>query len=97
MNVERAPAAGSRGEDEWIKSVGEVAAPLLAGFSFTTVTAVSIDADHFLLPGGAILSFTLAAVALIGAVQCVKYAREDRRSGADRHLTISRQAHSGLA
>ncbi len=79
-----------RGEDEWIKSVGEVAAPLLAGFSFTTVIAVSIDAEHFLMPGAAILALTLAAVALIGAVQCAKYAREDRWRGADRHLDSAR-------
>lgn len=81
-----AAAGVSRGEEEWIKSVGEVAAPLLAGFSFTTVIAVSIDAGHFLLPGEAILALTLAAVTLVGAVQCAKYARRDRWAGADRHL-----------
>src|SRR5262245_6258466 len=82
----RSPARVSRGDEEWIKSVGEVAAPLLAGFSFTTVIAVSIDAGRFLLPGEAILAFTLAAVTLVGAVQCAKYARRDRWPGADRHL-----------
>jgi hypothetical protein len=30
--------------DDWIKSVGDTAAPVLAGFSFTVVIVVSDDA-----------------------------------------------------
>jgi hypothetical protein len=58
----------------YIKSVGEIAAPLLAGFSFTGVIAISSASDHFRWPGPTVLALTLASVLLIVAVQSAKYA-----------------------
>jgi hypothetical protein len=58
---------------KWAKSVGNVAAPLLAGFSLTSVIVVSEDADKFLWADAAIVSLAIAAIALIVAVQCSKY------------------------
>jgi hypothetical protein len=80
-------SAASDTLDEWIKSVGETAAPVLAGFSFTVVIVVSDDAGHFRWPGAAIFALTIAAIALIAAFQCAKYARDKRWSGADRART----------
>jgi small neutral amino acid transporter SnatA (MarC family) len=57
----------------WAKSVGNVAAPLLAGFSLTSVIVVSEDAGKFRWADAAIVSLAIAAVALIVAVQCSKY------------------------
>lgn len=79
-----ASRAVEAGLDDWIRSVGETAAPVLAGFSITVVIVVSDDADHFRWPGAASLLLTVAAIALIGAVQCAKYARATRWSGANR-------------
>jgi hypothetical protein len=62
----------------WIKSVGGVAAPLLAGFSFTAVIAISADPGRFRWPGQAALALTLASILLIVAVQAAK--RADARS-----------------
>jgi len=70
--------------DDWIKSIGETAAPVLAGFSFTVVIVVSDDATHFRWPGEAILALTVAAITLIAAFQSSKYARDKRWPGADR-------------
>jgi hypothetical protein len=70
--------------DDWIKSVGDTAAPVLAGFSFTVVIVVSDDAGHFRWPGEAILALTVAAIALVAAFQCAKYARDQRWPGANR-------------
>jgi hypothetical protein len=70
--------------DDWIKSIGETAAPVLAGFSFTVVIVVSDDAAHFRWPGAAILALTVAAITLIAAFQSAKYARDKRWPGADR-------------
>jgi hypothetical protein len=56
----------------WIKSVGGVAAPLLAGFSFTAVIAISADPGRFRWPGQAALALTLASILLIVAVQAAK-------------------------
>jgi hypothetical protein len=60
------------------KSIGEVASPLLAGFSFTNVIfiAMSSDTDNFLLPGAAMISWTVASVAFIASVQLAKYVAE---------------------
>ena len=66
-----------------IDSVGTVASPLLAGFSLASVIVVSDDAANFRWPGGAIFALTIAAVALIGAVQCAFNARQYLWSGAD--------------
>ena len=66
-----------------IDSVGGVAAPLLAGFSLASVIVISDDAENFRWSGAAILGFTIAAVALIGTVQCGFNARQYIWSGAD--------------
>lgn len=60
------------------KSIGEVASPLLAGFSFTNVIVIVISGDtgHFLLPGWAICSWTIASISFIVSVQFAKYVAE---------------------
>lgn len=71
------PAANEAGADikARAKSIGEVASPLLAGFSFTNVIVIAISSDtgHFLLPGEAIISWTVASIAFILAVQFAKH------------------------
>jgi hypothetical protein len=69
---------GESGGENWIRSVGGVAAPLLAGFSFTSVVAVSAAAGSFRWPGLTVLALTFAAITLIAAVQC-SYASEKIR------------------
>jgi hypothetical protein len=53
-----------------------VASPLLAGFSFTNVIVIimSSDTGHFLLPGEAIISWTIASISFVFAVQFAKWA-----------------------
>lgn len=67
--------ASAASPDPWAKSVGETAAPILAGFSVTVVIVVSDDAKDFRWPGWAILALTVSAIALIGALQSAKYAQ----------------------
>ena len=64
-----------------VKSIGEVASPLLAGFSFTNVIVIvmSNDAEHFLLPGEAVISWTIASIAFIVTVQFAKYAADGEK------------------
>ena len=57
--------------DPWVKAVGDVAAPLLAGFSLASVITVTAPIDQFRWPGGVILLLTIAAVAFISAVRYV--------------------------
>jgi hypothetical protein len=64
-------------------SLGSVAAPLLAGFSLASLVAISDDAPNFRWPGAAILSLVIAAIALIGAVQCSFNARQYIWSAAE--------------
>lgn len=64
-------------------SVSSVAAPLLAGFSLASVIVVSDDAMNFRWPGAAILALAIAAVVLIGCVQCGYNARQYLWSGAE--------------
>jgi hypothetical protein len=66
-----------------IDSVGSVAAPLLAGFSLASVIIISDDAVNFRWPGAAILGLAIAAVTLVGAVQCAFNARQYIWSGTD--------------
>jgi hypothetical protein len=74
------PAANEAGADSKAraKSIGEVASPLLAGFSFTNVIVIAMSSDtgHFLLPGEAIISWTIASIAFILAVQFAKHAAD---------------------
>jgi hypothetical protein len=66
-----------------IDSVGGVAAPLLAGFSLASVIVVSDDAANFRWPGAAMLCLAIAAVMLVGTVQCAFNARQYIWSGAE--------------
>lgn len=66
-------------DEHWIKSVGDVAAPLLAGFSFTAVIVISGDTGHRRWPSLTLLALTMAAVTLIAAVESSKYARDKTR------------------
>ena len=66
----------NKADVKYAKSVGGVAAPILAGFSFTTVVMVSVDADRYRWADAAILSLAVAAVAILVAVQCSKYVNE---------------------
>ena len=66
-----------------IDSVSAVASPLLAGFSLTSVIVVSDDSNNFRWPGAAALVLAIAAIILIGAVQCGYNARQYLWSGAD--------------
>jgi hypothetical protein len=69
--------------EPWIRSIGDVAAPLLAGFSFTAVIAISGETGHRRWPGLAILALTAAAVTLIVAVRS-SYARDKSEVVAER-------------
>lgn len=66
-----------------IDSVGSVASPLLAGFSLASVIVVADDADHFRWPGAVVLALGIAAVILIGTVQCAYNARQYLWSAAE--------------
>src|ERR1035441_4004805 len=74
------PAANEAGADSKAraKSIGEVASPLLAGFSFTNVIVIAMSSDtgHFLLPGEAIISWTIASIAFSLAGQFAKHAAD---------------------
>jgi hypothetical protein len=75
--------------EAWIRSVGTTTLPLLAGFSITAVVVVVGNAAVFLWPGVTIFLLTVAAVALMIAVQrayhACMYLSEDRGgAGSDR-------------
>ena len=73
---------------QWAESVGTVASPLLAGFSLTSVIVVAEDPQKFYWAGATIVSLTVAAITLIGAVQSSKYVhREDAHAEAWYHAT----------
>ena len=87
----------NEGTDEnWIKPVGDVAAPLLAGFSFTAVIVISGDTGHRRWPSLTLLALTMAAVTLIAAVENSKYAR-DKSQATRRWLKWTRNLyHFGI-
>jgi hypothetical protein len=58
-----------------IQSVGTVAAPLLAGFSFTLLTLVVQNPNDFAEPGVTLLLLVAAGLAMIFAVQFGAWAR----------------------
>lgn len=60
---------------QWIRAVGDVTTPLLAGFSVASVIVVSDDAGNFRWPGATILVLAIAAITLIAAVQCAYHTR----------------------
>ncbi len=84
-----APPGGSYGPRGWspwrvpkpygapaaLQSAGTVAAPLLAGFSFTLVGLVLTSPARVRWPDAALLLFTAAGLFLIAAVQCAFWVR----------------------
>lgn len=81
---------------QYAKSVGSVAAPVLAGFSFATVVMVSVDASKYRWADAAILSLAIAAVAILVAVQCSKYVNKDYPSYARWYGGLLISYHLGL-
>lgn len=78
------------GTDElWFRSVGDVAAPLLAGFSFTAVITLSNDAGHHRWSGITLLAFTVATVSLIASLQFSKYVRDKSKPAPARMRSAS--------
>lgn len=83
------------GADElWFRSVGDVAAPLLAGFSFTAVITLSNDTGHHRWSGVTLLAFTVATVSLITSLQFSKYARDNGRPAPARERSERRTRNS---
>jgi hypothetical protein len=76
-------------DDFWFRSVGDVAAPLLAGFSFTAVITLSNDTGHHGWSGMTLLAFTVATVSLIASLQFSKYARDNGRPATARKRSES--------
>lgn len=66
-----------------VESLGTVAAPLLAGFSLASVIVVTDDSTNFRWPGAAAFALVVAAVMMIGAVQCGFNSRQYLWSGAE--------------
>lgn len=97
MNRRPVRASGLEARDiKWAESVGNVAAPLLAGFSLTSVIVVSEDAGKFRWGDAAIVSLAIAAVALIVAVQCSKYVHWEYRNILRWHGWTRISYHSGI-
>jgi hypothetical protein len=64
------------GEAEALNSMGTIAAPLLAGFSLAAMVQVlTVNATEARWPDIAFLLFLLAAVAFVGSVQAMFWAR----------------------
>ena len=74
---------GGTGE-YWFRSVGDVAAPLLAGFSFTAIVTLSNETGQHRWLGWTLLAFTVATVSLITALESSKYTRDKSKSEATR-------------
>jgi hypothetical protein len=81
---------------KWAESVGNVAAPLLAGFSLASVIMVSEDAGKFRWPDATILSLTVAAIALITAVECSKYVFHGHPNAVGWHTGARISYHTGI-
>jgi CHASE1-domain containing sensor protein len=86
-------SATSESLDAWIKSVGDISAPVLAGFSVTVVIVVSDNAGSFRWPGWAILALTVAAIALIATLQCARHALKNRWPRADEAIAPKLRKH----
>jgi hypothetical protein len=86
----------SAADRHWIQSVGNIAAPLLAGFSFTAAITLSDDFNNFRWASAAILSLAVAAIALIGAVQFSKYARNTHPNPTRWHWATRISYHTGI-
>jgi MFS family permease len=81
---------------KYANSVGSVAAPVLAGFSFATVVMVSVDASKYRWADAAILSLAIAAVAILVAVQCSKYVNREYPNYARWYGGLLISYHLGL-
>lgn len=81
---------------KWAESVGNVAAPLLAGFSLASVIMVSEDAGKFRWPDATILSLTVAAITLITAVECSKYVFHGHPNAVGWHKGARISYHTGI-
>jgi hypothetical protein len=67
---------GGYGAPAALQSVGSVAAPLLAGFSFTLVGLVLTSPERIRWPDASLVLFTAAGLCLVTAVQCAAWARK---------------------
>jgi hypothetical protein len=81
--------------ERWTGAVGEVAAPILAGFSFTAVIIVTDDAVNFRWPGAVILTLTIATLLLILAIQGSGQARMHFSSKAEEPEAAAFRADQG--
>lgn len=66
-----------------VQNVGTVAAPLLAGFSFTLLTFVVQDPARFAMPDWTLLLLVGAGIAMIFAVQFGAWARQHESRPGD--------------
>lgn len=69
-------AAPQLGTDRAYQAVGEVAAPLLAGFSVTLLGVIAQAPDMLRWPGATLLALVVAVGLLLGCVQAVFTARQ---------------------
>jgi hypothetical protein len=67
---------GHLGGPDAIQTGGTIAAPLLAGFSFTLMALVITNGGYLRWPHTALLFLLLAGLTLVGAVQCAFWARQ---------------------
>lgn len=80
----------------WAEAVGNIAVPLLAGFSLTSVIMISDDAGKFRWPDAAIVSLTVAAVTLIAALECTKYVFKGHLAAAEWLRWARASYHTGI-
>jgi hypothetical protein len=91
-----------------IDSAGTVAAPLLAGFSFTLVGLIVPKAEAVRWPGVALCLLIGAGIGFVGAVQCGFWARQwivgpqqlgewHPEYGPERHVAIQRLHLQGFS
>jgi hypothetical protein len=83
-------------ESKWAESVGNVAAPLLAGFSLTSVIMISEDAGKFRWPDAAIVSLTAAAVTLVVTLEFSKYVFKEHPHAVRRYRQARASYHIGI-
>ena len=74
--LDRAPPPAPLGRSAAYQAVGEVAAPLLAGFSITLVGVIAQGPSTIRWPGAALLLLTVAAASLLFSVQAAFFGRQ---------------------
>jgi hypothetical protein len=67
---------GPHGASAALQSIGTVAAPLLAGFSFTLVALILTSPEPIRWPGATLVLMTAAGLALVTSVQFASWARQ---------------------